>query len=140
MKKEMFDSKFGIEIELTGITREEAAKVVADTVGGRIEYIRDNYDRRNIIQPDGRKWSIVYDGSIIKKKRNNRIQISAGYEYSVELVSPILTYYEDIDTLQQIVRNLRQAGGFANKDTQCGIHIHLDGEPHNAKTLRNFII
>ena len=41
--------------------------------------------------------------------------------------------------LQTIVRNLRQAGAFAGSALQCGIHIHLDGKPHNAKTLKNFI-
>jgi hypothetical protein len=38
----------------------------------------------------------------------------------VELVSPILSYREDIETLQELVRRLRKAGGFAN--ASCGIH------------------
>jgi hypothetical protein len=46
--------------------------------------------------------------------------VAAGREYSVELVSPILTYREDIETLQELIRRLRKAGGFAN--TSCGIH------------------
>jgi hypothetical protein len=32
--------------------------------------------------------------------------------------------------LQELIRRLRKAGGFAN--TSCGIHIHLDGAPPHA--------
>lgn len=134
MKEEMLKSRFGIEIEFTGITRRRAAEVVSQTVGGTIsEY------SRIVTQPDGRKWNIVYDGSIITKQKVNGNIISAGDDYSVELVSPILTYREDIETLQQIIRNLRHAGGFSGEGTKCGIHIHLDGALHNARTLKNFI-
>jgi hypothetical protein len=53
------------------------------------------------------------------------------------LVSPILTYREDIETLQELVRRLRKAGGFTNSST--GIHIHLNGANHTPRSLRNFI-
>jgi hypothetical protein len=62
-----------------------------------------------------------------------------GREYAVELVSPILTYREDIETLQELVRRLRNAGGFADDSTCAGIHIHLDGEGHTPRSIRNFI-
>src|SRR5690606_4599361 len=58
-------------------------------------------------------------------------------DYSVELVSPILTYREDIETLQELVRKLRKAGAFTN--TSCGIHIHLDGAEHTPRSIRNFV-
>jgi hypothetical protein len=54
--------------------------------------------------------------------------------YRVELVSPICKY-EDIETIQEIVRKLRAAGAIAN--ASCGIHVHVDASPHNANTLRN---
>lgn len=139
MKDEMLKSRFGIEIEMTGITRSHAAEVVARTIGGTIEYVGAGYDKRTIKQQDGRKWTIMSDGSIRTKKKTNGRTVSANWEYSVELVSPILTYKEDIEILQTIVRNLRSEGAFAGAALQCGIHIHLDGEPHNAKTLKNFI-
>lgn len=140
MKEEMLKSRFGIEIEMTGITREKAAKVVAETVNGVISQgSRDFYDKKVITQNDGRKWTVMYDGSISCRRRVNGILEGADSIYSVELVSPILTYKEDIDVLQQIVRNLRHEGACASPKLQCGIHIHLDGEPHNAKTLKNFI-
>jgi hypothetical protein len=68
------------------------------------------------------------DGSIHCQRIEGGRKVAAGREYSVELVSPILTYQEDIETLQELVRKLRKAGAFTN--TSCGIHIHLDGAEH----------
>lgn len=71
MKDEMLKSQFGIEIEMTGITRSQAAEVVARTIGGTIEYVGAGYDKRTIKQQDGRKWTIMSDGSIRTKKKTN---------------------------------------------------------------------
>lgn len=43
----------------------------------------------------------------------------------------------DIETIQTIVRKLREAGGLCN--SSCGIHIHIDAAPYDAKTLRNLV-
>jgi hypothetical protein len=77
------------------------------------------------------------DGSISCQKKQGRQKVAAIREYSVELVSPILTYQGDIETLQELVRRLRKAGAFTNNS--CGIHIHLDGAEHTARSIRNFV-
>ena len=51
----MLSSPFGIEIEFTGITRDKAAKVVAEYLGGTIVQEHDYYDTRSIRTPDGRR-------------------------------------------------------------------------------------
>lgn len=127
---------FGIEIEFTGITRNKAAKVIAEHLEGTIEREGQNY---KVTPPDGRVWRIVYDGSIATQRRLNGQRVSATSEYSVELVSPILTYEKDIDTLQEMVRALRKAGGFSGKQNCTGIHIHLNGKDHTPRSLRNFV-
>jgi len=133
----MFTSKFGIEIELTGITRNEAAKVAAEHLGGRITSAGDYYDTQKVIAPDGRVWKFMSDSSIACQKKQGRQKVSASRDYSVELVSPILSYREDIHTLQELVRKLRKAGAFTN--ASCGIHIHLDGSQHTPRSIRNFV-
>ena len=45
--------------------------------------------------------------------------------------------YEDIETLQEIVRRLRKGGAIANGQRQCGVHIHVGAAGHTAQTLRN---
>ena len=78
------------------------------------------------------------DGSIRKqKKQDGNTKLVSNEAYSVELVTPILTYREDIETLQGLVRALRKAGGFPN--SSCGIHIHLDGADHTVRSIRNFV-
>lgn len=133
----MLTTRFGIEIEFTGITRETAAKTAAAYLNGTYEYIGTYYRTYEVTQPDGRKWKFMSDGSINTQRKENGHKVRADRDYSVEMVSPILTYREDIETLQGLVRELRKAGGFS--DTSCGIHIHLDGSNHTPKSIRNFI-
>ena len=132
----MFSHRFGIELEFTGITRAKAAEVAAAYLGVTANLPRscNNYIVR---ANDGRLWSFTYDGSISCQRKDGRRVVSAGSDYSVEMVSPILTYYEDVKTVQDLVRRLRKAGGFSNNT--CGIHIHLDGAGHTPRSIRNFV-
>lgn len=126
----MFNNNFGIEIELIGITRTQAARIAAEHFGttARGDSAKDSR---------GRTWEFKFDGSITCQRKQNGRRISAGSDYSVELVSPILKYGDDIETLQELVRKLRAAGGFTNG--RCGIHIHLDGANHTPRSIRNFV-
>ncbi len=133
----MLSAKFGIEIEFTGITREKAARVAAEFLQGTYSEGGTYYDTKKVKTPDGRVWKFMSDGSIHCQRKEGGRKVAAGREYSVELVSPILTYQEDIETLQELVRKLRKAGAFTN--TSCGIHIHLDGAEHTPRSIRNFV-
>jgi len=77
------------------------------------------------------------DSSITKQKKvDGEIVDTIDDAYSVELVTPICKY-EDIESLQEIVRKLRKAGALVNKS--CGIHVHVDGAGHTPKSIRNII-
>lgn len=129
----MLTKKFGIEIELTGITKDIAANTLKKIVGGRLQHTRDSYDTIKVNATDGRTWKIMNDSSI---RKENRWGSTEDRDYSVEFVSPILTS-ADIDTIQEIVRALRAIGGKTNNS--CGIHIHLDGADHTVRSIKNFI-
>ncbi|GHU68149.1 hypothetical protein FACS1894184_09450 [Clostridia bacterium] len=135
----MLSSKFGVEIEFTGITREQAARTVRECIGGTVQREYGAYDTYMVTAPDGRGWKLVSDSSIKCQKRggNGKLEATTDKTYSVELVTPILTYREDIDTLQKIVRALRQAGGESPRG--AGIHFHLDGAQHGVRSILNFI-
>ena len=133
----MFNSKFGIEVEFTGITREQAATVAERHLGGSARHNGGSYDAWEVIAPDSRVWKFVYDGSVSPLKKENWRAVSASDEYRVELVSPILSYREDIDTVQSLIRAIRGAGAFAPSD--AGIHIHLDGAEHTPRSICNFV-
>ena len=133
----MLTGRFGIEIEFTGITRSEAARIAAEHLSGTVTSAGDSYDTKKVTAPDGRVWKFMSDGSITCQMRQGRQRVPASREYSVELVSPILTYREDIATLQELVRKLRKAGAFTS--ATCGIHLHLDGASHTPRSIRNFV-
>ena len=121
---------FGIEIEVTGITREEAAKAIAAHFGTEAEYTGGAYNAYAVKDNTGRTWKLMSDSSIRAEARTG----TATSAHKVELVSPICTY-EDIETVQEITRQLRKAGAKAN--SSCGIHIHIGMGNHTPKTLRN---
>ena len=130
------NQNFGIEIELTGITRQNAAKVIANYFGTTSRYLGSYYQVYGATDRKGRTWKAMSDGSIVcQVKRNGRIEC-AGPDYSCEIVSPILQY-EDIEDLQNIVRELVKAGAMAN--TSCGIHVHVDGANHTPESLTRLL-
>jgi hypothetical protein len=135
----MFETKFGIEIEFTGITRATAAEIVAKHLNGLVSEAGTNvYNKRCIEDNKGRIWTIMYDSSIYAQKKERGRIVSAVESYKCELVSPILTYSEDIELLQEMIRKLRKGGAFVSEGS-CGIHIHLDGADHTPKSIKNFI-
>ena len=121
----MKNRRFGIEVEFTGMTRNQAAKVLANHFGTRENYVGGTYDAYEICDNQNRKWKIVSDSSI---------NPSGSYQTKCEMVSPICKD-EDIETIQEIVRELRHNGMQVNSST--GIHIHIDAEGHTAQTLKN---
>ena len=134
----MKTQRFGIEIEMTGITREEAAIVLARYFNSQIEYSGRVYDAYQVLDEKARSWNLVRDGSIQALKKNNGKLQPADRTYSVELVSPILTY-EDIEPLQEIIRELRKAGAVSSSEYGCGIHVHIDASPHTPNSLKNLV-
>ena len=124
------NQNFGVEIELTGITRTNAAKIIAKHFNtGDIMVGDDYYRSRFALDSKGRKWRCMSDGSI-RCETNTRQPVSD--EYSCEVVTPILQY-DDLEDLQQIVRELKEAGAIAN--SSCGIHVHVDGANHTPESL-----
>jgi len=129
----------GVEIEMTGITREKAAEVTANFLGGTVKRTFDSYDTYKITAPDNRVWKIMSDASIETRKKEKGRLVSADKSYSVELVTPILEYDEDIETLQELIRQLRHSGAVSESKLQCGIHIHIGAKDHTPNTLKNLV-
>ena len=120
------DLRFGIEIETVGQPRGEVAQAIQMVVGGTITSEPYGYNGKAYYVTDlqGRKWSVVHDGSLTSVPAHLR----------AEVVSPVLTY-ADLEQLQQVVRSLRTIR--AKVDAKCGIHIHVDAAPFDAKQLCN---
>lgn len=127
----IMNTTIGVEIEMTGITREAAARV-AGTVfpGSRVWYKGTYYDKWTCTDNRGRDWDFVFDSSI---------NATGGDLTKCELNTPPITYAEDMELFQELIRALRNAGAVSGTRYGCGIHVHVSGKGHNAKTVRNFI-
>lgn len=127
----------GVEIEFTGIRRKAAAKAVAEYFGTEVYHIGGTYDAEGVKDNNGREWKIMYDGSIKAQFVNPfGTTVEGDGEHKCELVTPILNY-GDIETLQEVVRVIRKAGGFVNQS--CGLHVHIGANGFTAKGLRNLV-
>lgn len=87
----MLNTRFGIEIEMTGITRSKAAEVIADTVDGTKHYIGTYYDTYGVTMPDGRVWKTTSDGSLKTEKKVNGRKITV-LKSSARFFSTITTW------------------------------------------------
>lgn len=112
--------KFGIEIELIGLTRYQAAQVIARYFETRVVATRGHYDTHEVASNVG-IWRTVTDGSLMGG-------------IGTEVVSPPM-FYRDMETLQAIVRLLKEAGAIINGS--CGIHVHVNAQGMTAKAVKN---
>lgn len=118
----------GVEIEMNSITRNAAAKLAADFFGtGRYENTaaRNGYYSWSAWDAQGREWKFQRD-----------VSIAGPDSEKCEMVTPILTY-DDIETLQELVRRLRRAGAKSDATRGCGVHIHIGAKGHTPESLRN---
>lgn len=127
--------RFGVEVEMTGITRKKAASIIAEVLGTRASAPDGTcYHTITIKDQSSRGWKVMRDSSIHPVINDGTSAFLD--EYRVEMVTPPLNY-EDIETLQNVIRKLREAGAKAN--SSCGIHIHVDGANHTPKSLKKLI-
>ena len=126
--EEMKKQTIGVEVEMNNITRERASKLAADFFGtGRYENTasRNGYMTWSAWDEQGREWKFQKD-----------VSIAGDDAHKCEMVTPILKY-EDIETLQELIRKLRKAGAKSDATRGCGVHIHIGARGHTPQTMRN---
>lgn len=124
----MKEQTIGVEVEMNSITRRAAAKLAADFFGtNRYEdtAFRNGYYTWSAWDAQGREWKFQRD-----------VSISGPDSEKCEMVTPIL-HYEDIETLQELIRRLRKAGAKSDYTRGCGVHIHIGAQGHTPQSLRN---
>ena len=138
----MKEQCFGVEIEMTGVTREEAAHALADYFGTTPKYWGHTYDSWNVQDPAGKKWKLMSDSSIHPECQGEDGYLrldkdsTEGYPYKVEMVTPKLTY-DELPRLQECMRRVKAIGAKVN--SSCGLHVHVDASNHNRQSLKNLI-
>lgn len=118
----------GVEVEMNHITRDKAARLAAEFFGTR-RYEntagRNGYYTWSAWDSQGREWKFSKD-----------VSIAGPDNEKCELVTPILKY-EDIPTLQGLIRVLRKNGAVSHAGVGAGVHIHIGAKGHTPQTLRN---
>ena len=125
---EMKNQTIGVEVEMNNITRQAAAKLAAEYFGtSRWEdtAYRNGYSTWSAWDAQNREWKFSKD-----------VSIQGPDSEKCELVTPILRY-EDMETLQGLIRKLRKAGAKSDATRGCGVHIHIGANGHTPQTLRN---
>ncbi len=131
------DQYFGVEVEMTGITREQAAWALAEYFGTAPFHYGGTYDGWSVKDPEGKEWKLVSDSSIHGERWTGTEYMTDNIKaLRVEMVSPKLTYSE-LPKLQECVRRVRKA--HAKVNGSCGIHVHVDAANHNRQSLKNLI-
>lgn len=118
----------GVEVEMNHITRDKAARLAAEFFGThRFENTagRNGYCTWSAWDTQGREWKFSKD-----------VSIAGPDNEKCELVTPILKY-EDIPTLQGLIRVLRKNGAVSHAGVGAGVHIHIGAKGHTPQTLRN---
>lgn len=121
---------FGVEVEMNNITRANAANTAAAFFGtGRWEdtAYKNGYYTYSAWDAQGREWKFSKD-----------VSIEGPDSEKCEMVTPVL-HYEDMETLQELVRVLRKAGAKSCPSRGCGVHIHIGSDGHTPQTIRNLV-
>lgn len=126
----------GAELEFTGITRQQAARTVAAHFGTRAVHFAGTYDAWTVADNTGRIWQVMSDSSLTAQQKVGGQITGASVKHRCELVTPILEW-NDIETLQEIVRELRKAGAFVNET--CGLHVHVGAAGLTTQAIRNLV-
>ena len=125
-KANLNGENFGIEIEVAGASRTVIVKAICEAVNGRVTGQRVGYLSATLITDEqDRIWRVCTDSSIdqVNHHRGN------------EIVSPILTYPDDIEILKTVIRKVKATNAIVNRS--CSIHIHISGDTHTAKSINN---
>lgn len=120
----MKNQTIGVELEFTGLKKLAATRIIANHFGTTTD--RGRLYSLAAMDNQGRTWRVVNDASI---------RATDGGE-ACEMVTPILTW-QDIETLQQIVRELRRGGAKVNET--CGLHVHIGAAGITAQAVRNLV-
>lgn len=140
MKKR--ELSFGVEVEMTGITRKEAAVLIKKYFNNKYDieemYFKENIDGHadeyRIYDNDGYDWIIMDDTTIKPEKKNNYSKNLK--DYRVEFISPILNFNDEksISIFCDIVSLLKKNGAIVNHT--CGLHVHIDAKKIKANHLK----
>ena len=111
--------KYGIEMDMTGITRKAVAEILAEQFDTKVVFcLSDN--GYNVPDQNQRLWRILPSDSIKAEKYNGEKVVGANYMYQVKLLSPFL-YENEFPMLEKALEQLELQGAIVNDSTKINL-------------------
>ena len=115
--------KYGIEMDMTGITRKAAAEILAEQFDTKVVFcLSDN--GYNVPDQNQRLWRILPSDSIKAEKYNGEKVVGANYMYQVKLLSPFL-YENEFPMLEKALEQLELRGAIVNDSTKMNLFLDV---------------
>ena len=108
MKLRLQEFRYGVEIETIRRRRDVVAGAIQSVVGGEITRTGGMHDAWEVRDEQGRVWKVVADASLT----------NVGPDLRAEVVTPVLAY-EDLATLQEVVRAMRGCRSTVDRSVGC---------------------
>ena len=111
--------KYGIEMDMTGITRKAVAEILAEQFDTKVVFcLSDN--GYNVPDQNQRLWRILPSDSIKAEKYNGEKVVGANYMYQVKLLSPFL-YENEFPMLEKALEQMELRGAIVNDSTKINL-------------------
>lgn len=115
--------KYGIEMDMTGITRKAVAEILAEQFDTKVVFcLSDN--GYNVPDQNQRLWRILPSDSIKAEKYNGEKVVGANYMYQVKLLSPFL-YENEFPMLEKALEQLELRGAIINNSTKMNLFLDV---------------
>ena len=111
--------KYGVEMDMTGITRKAAAEILADIFQTEYNFQSDEncYEVKDGTE---KTWRIYSSDSIKAEKYNGEKVVGANYMYQVKLLSPFL-YENEFPMLEKALEQMELRGAIVNDSTKINL-------------------
>ena len=111
--------KYGIEMDMTGITRKAVAEILAEQFDTKVVFcLSDN--GYNVPDQNQRLWRILPSDNTKAEKYNGEKVVGANYMYQVKLLSPFL-YENEFPMLEKALEQLELKGAIVNDSTKINL-------------------
>lgn len=115
--------KYGVQMDMTGITRKAAAEILAEQFDTKVVFcLSDN--GYNVPDQNQRLWRILPSDSIKAEKYNGEKVVGANYMYQVKLLSPFL-YENEFPMLEKALEQLELRGAIVNDSTKMNLFLDV---------------
>jgi len=129
--------KYGVIIEMTGITQKQTAKILADYFHTSFEYTSDNSSYL-VMDNQNRKWLVELPQEVMAEKMFGDKRIKTSGLFRSKLITPLI-YENDFNKVGDVLEKIEDRGGLTNESTSMEILIDTAGIESSNKFTDNLI-